>query len=111
MYTDRPIPTAYHDQSRARWPSTRASSMSPARARRPARTECTKAGMPAGGNSRATVAAFRYVSTRPTRRTARGPGTDETFNADSGGGYVDERDSGRVATEVLGDQSVDGAVV
>jgi hypothetical protein len=59
MYTDRPIPTAYHDQSRARSPSCRADSISPSLARRAARTECTIAGTPAGGNSKAIAAALR----------------------------------------------------
>ena len=59
MYTDRPIPTEYQAQSRARSPSARADSISPCFARRPERTECTIDGTPVGGNSKATVAAFR----------------------------------------------------
>ena len=59
MYTDSPIPTEYHAQSRARSPWRLADSISPSLARRAARIEYSIAGTPAGGNSKAIVAALR----------------------------------------------------
>src|SRR3954452_14155357 len=91
------MPTAYHAQSRALPPASRAGSTLPSRASRPAFSEWYIAGMPAGGNSRLTVAALRYVSTRLTRRGTGEPARRlGSFNGRSGRPTVDEWHDGRV---------------